>query len=748
MTLSGDPAFVRTDNEVNFIWAGNQPPDPSLTPNDFSVRWSGNFTFSQGNYTFSLVTSDGMRLYLDGNLILDRWNDQPPSYYTVNQTISQGSHLVTVEYYAKTGSATAEVSWKNNSQANGPAPIISSFTAPATTSPGFPVTLAWTVMGATTVTIDNNIGDVTSRSSISVLPNAFFANQITMYTLTASNAAGSNTASVFVTESSASISQNQSPTTPRLTSATAISSGEVDLAWTASSDNLGIAGYQVTRNGSPVASVSSSALSWADTTVSPSATYVYSVKAFDSVGSYSAPSNAVQVTTPGATTAPGCPAPGTNAFTGCYYSNQTLSGNPAFVRTESQINFNWGSQSPDPSLQPGNFSVQWSGNFTFSQSNYTFSMVTSDGMRVYVDGGLILDAWHDQAPTFYTVSQTMSQGSHLIVVQYYDKTAAATAEVSWQSNSPVTGQAPIISSFTAAPATIPPGFPVTIAWTVMGATTIAIDNGIGNVTNRSSISVLPNSFLANQTTTYTLTASNTSGSSTATVTVTVSSSGGGGGDTQPPTTPTLTSATAARANEVDLTWTASSDNVGVAGYQIVRNGSALASVPGSMLNYADTSCSPATTYTYSVNAYDAAGNHSSASNPLQVTTPSASTSTSGVSVTWYGACWYSGTVRGVTGNYQAVDFLLKTPTPVPLEGTLFYGPTCSNTYGTDNLNDTGQLFPSVHWIEFFTNNVDVQPVSALYWIGDRTPDGQCPAGAPCSGCLRYNQNTPNCNNLP
>src|SRR5579862_3184522 len=129
MTLSGDPAFVRTDNEINFIWGGNQSPDPSLMPNDFSVRWSGNFNFSQGNYTFSLVTSDGMRLYLDGNLILDQWNDQPPSYYTVNQTISEGRHLIAVEYYAKTANATAEVSWKNNSQANGPGPIISSFTA-------------------------------------------------------------------------------------------------------------------------------------------------------------------------------------------------------------------------------------------------------------------------------------------------------------------------------------------------------------------------------------------------------------------------------------------------------------------------------------------------------------------------------------------------------------------------------------------------------------------------------------------
>src|ERR1700722_9395258 len=70
-----------------------------------------------------------------------------------------------------------------------------------------------------------------------------------------------------------------------------------------------------------------------------------------------------------------CPAPATGAFTGCYYNNMTLSGDPAFVRTDSQINFYWGNGSPDPSLQPLDFSIRWEGNFMFSQGNYTFTVV-------------------------------------------------------------------------------------------------------------------------------------------------------------------------------------------------------------------------------------------------------------------------------------------------------------------------------------------------------------------------------------
>ena len=729
MTLSGNPVFVRTDSQINFYW-GNGSPDPSLAPLDFSARWQGNFTFSQGNYTFSAITSDGMRLYIDGNLILNAWRDQAPNYYSRAQTISQGSHLIVVEYYEHLGGATAQVSWQNTSPVNSQAPAISSFTAtPTTTSAGSSVTLAWTVSGATSLSIDNGVGDVTTSSSIRVSPV-----QTTTYTLTASNSSGSATAVAAVTVSSGA--DTQPPTAPTLTSATAASSGEVDLAWTASTDNVGVTGYQITRNGSVIGSVPATTLTWADSTVSASATYIYTVKAYDGAGNYSAASNAVQVMTPATTPLPGaCPAPATNAFTGCYYSNMTLSGDPVFTRTDSQINFSWGNHSPAPSLTPLDFSVRWQGNFTFSQGNYVFSVITSDGMRLYIDGNLILNSWRDQPPDYYTLTQTISQGSHLIVVEYYERQGGATAQVSWQNTSPVNSQAPVISSFTATPTTTAPGSSITLAWTVSGASSVSIDNGVGDVTNSSSTKASPT-----HTTTYTLTASNSASSITAVATVTVSS----GADTQPPTVPTLISATAVSSSEVDLAWTASTDNVGVTGYQIIRNGTVLVSIPSGALTYADKTASAATTYTYTINAYDAAGNHSALSNALQVSTLAGPP----VSITWYGACWYQGTVGGVTGMFQAIDFSLITATPVPLQGTLFFGSTCDSSLGTDNMNDFNTLTGSTHMIQGFSHNPNIMPTSALYWIGNPTPDGQCPAGAPCSGCLHYTQATPSCSILP
>ncbi len=91
------------------------------------------------------------------------------------------------------------------------------------------------------------------------------------------------------------------------------------------------------------------------------------------------------------------------------------------------------------------------------------------------------------------------------------------------------------------------------------------------------------------------------------------------GDVQPPTTPSSLSATAAAYNRVNLSWTASTDNVGVTGYWIVRNGVTIAQT--SSTTYSDTTVVASTSYSYQVIAYDAAGNNSGLSNTANVTTP-------------------------------------------------------------------------------------------------------------------------------
>ena len=93
-------------------------------------------------------------------------------------------------------------------------------------------------------------------------------------------------------------------------------------------------------------------------------------------------------------------------------------------------------------------------------------------------------------------------------------------------------------------------------------------------------------------------------------------------DTTPPSTPTGFIAAAISSSQISLSWTASTDNVGITGYRVYRGGTQIATVTTGT-SYSDTGLSPSTTYSYTVAAYDAAGNLSAQSVPVSATTPAA-----------------------------------------------------------------------------------------------------------------------------
>jgi chitodextrinase len=99
-----------------------------------------------------------------------------------------------------------------------------------------------------------------------------------------------------------------------------------------------------------------------------------------------------------------------------------------------------------------------------------------------------------------------------------------------------------------------------------------------------------------------------------------------GGDTQPPSTPANLSASGTTSSTTNLAWSASTDNVGVSGYDILRapgaSGGAFSQVgTSSTTSFAAAGLSPSTTYRFQVRARDAAGNLSGVSNSVTVTTP-------------------------------------------------------------------------------------------------------------------------------
>src|SRR6202041_3751875 len=99
-------------------------------------------------------------------------------------------------------------------------------------------------------------------------------------------------------------------------------------------------------------------------------------------------------------------------------------------------------------------------------------------------------------------------------------------------------------------------------------------------------------------------------------------------DTTPPSVPTGLSATAVSSTQVNLSWTASPDNVGVTGYDVFRNGTQVGTT--TTTSYQDTGLTAGTTYSYTVAAYDAAGNVSAQSTAASATTTTTTTTTTTV----------------------------------------------------------------------------------------------------------------------
>lgn len=114
-----------------------------------------------------------------------------------------------------------------------------------------------------------------------------------------------------------------------------------------------------------------------------------------------------------------------------YWNNRSLQGSPAVSRNESEINYNWGTGSPAQGIGNDNWSARWTSNISFPGGTYRFVATMDDGMRVWVDNMLIVDAWYDSPAHTIRADQFLSAGTHPIRVEYYDHGRGAVAQLSW-----------------------------------------------------------------------------------------------------------------------------------------------------------------------------------------------------------------------------------------------------------------------------------------------------------------------------
>jgi SH3-like domain-containing protein len=121
---TGNPAFQQQEplgqNPLDYNWLTGSPQSGLLGNDYWSVRWRGEFDFEEGNYLFRANADDGLRLYLDGLLVLDYWRDGYKDVTNRVLGIGAGSHTVEVHYYERSGDAMMKLWWYRDSAYVGP----------------------------------------------------------------------------------------------------------------------------------------------------------------------------------------------------------------------------------------------------------------------------------------------------------------------------------------------------------------------------------------------------------------------------------------------------------------------------------------------------------------------------------------------------------------------------------------------------------------------------------------------------
>lgn len=113
----GSPAMKRIDVPIRYNWPeGMSPkttyPDRVVSTDQFAVRWEGNLWASPpGQYSFVATTDDGIRLWIDDQLVINAWYDQPPTSHSVIVNLSTGLHSIRMEMYENAGGAVASLGW-------------------------------------------------------------------------------------------------------------------------------------------------------------------------------------------------------------------------------------------------------------------------------------------------------------------------------------------------------------------------------------------------------------------------------------------------------------------------------------------------------------------------------------------------------------------------------------------------------------------------------------------------------------
>ncbi len=118
--------FSRVDSDINFRWDDGESPDAAIGDDNFSVRWTGTFTpRKSGTYRFQTFSDDGVRLWIDGEKVIDNWTDHAITF-DISPCLefeSDTAREIRLEYYESRAAGIIRLFWRraltNNSETSG-----------------------------------------------------------------------------------------------------------------------------------------------------------------------------------------------------------------------------------------------------------------------------------------------------------------------------------------------------------------------------------------------------------------------------------------------------------------------------------------------------------------------------------------------------------------------------------------------------------------------------------------------------
>ena len=381
--LSGEPVMVRDDGDrqLEFNWLDGSPADNCGVRRDgFSVRWIRTAAFRSGRYRFVIGGNDGVRFYVDGQLKVDEWRPQSPSFIA-EMELTAGRHELKLEYVDFSGRASVKLSWQMP-------PCIT------------PVTVGhWRgeyfnnadLTGKPAVVRDEGEGELNFDWGLNS-PDSLCGLDVDNFSARWTRSA------VF---------------------------GEGVFQFTVTADD----GFRVFIDGQLRLDRWREQMATETFDVWLTAgNHRIVVEYFERWGS-AAMKFGWQRHPCFADVQP-------DRWRGEYFNNTALTGQPAMIRDDGDgaLNFDWNLKTPGDAcgVFADGFSARWTRRVILPGGTYRFTVTADDGVRLFVDGKLIFDEWRDQPPATFVRDVALPAGAHRIVFEFYDNSGGATAKLNWQ----------------------------------------------------------------------------------------------------------------------------------------------------------------------------------------------------------------------------------------------------------------------------------------------------------------------------